>query len=577
MKKWVHKIREWYSSRKLREKTTVLFAIILCTYILLFLGLYQFGIKANMQEYTCNANKDVLNSVEKNITDGFQDSSMVSKWIMNSKEILAYLNTYDENNSQIIYDALTSIYAFVTTEPDLSSVYIFRKDGNYISINNGVTYVDKNQMDSEWYGEIEDANGGYVIKINGGGIFRQNSDKPLISLIREIHDINTQKPVGIIAINYFNDILKNAYSKFDDNKKEFIMFDLQGNIIEGSEELAGYSEVVRNGNISQQVIELDKNIFSKRIPDTPMVIVEKDNTTVFQVVAPQIIAAIVVFIFVTLFSFFVIGLFIKFSITNPVESLVHSMREVKNGWLRRVSIKLPNDEIGQLKNSYNTMLVEINRLIEVIVEKETAYQKAELNALQEQIKPHFLYNTLETIALLALEKPREEVYDAIETLGDFYRKFLSKGREQITLLDEFEIAKNYLKLQELRYGDIFHATYELDENVKGVLIPRLILQPLVENAIYHGIRPKGEQGDIFIGAKLQGQEMVIKVRDTGIGASQIWISEVMSKEGESFGLKSTLERISKYYHDRSSYHISSEEGYYFEVDIYIPVEELTYV
>lgn len=577
MKKWVHKIREWYSSRKLREKTTSLFAIILCTYILLFLGLYQFGIKANMKEYIYNANKDVLNSVEKNITDSFQDSSTVSKWIMNSKEILAYLNTDDENNSQIIYDALTSIYAFVTTENDLSSVYIFRNDGNYISINNGVTYVDKNQMDEDWYEEIEDANGGYVIKINGGGIFRQSSDKPLVSLIRVIHDINTQKPVGIIAINYFNDILKNAYSKFDDNKKEFIMFDLQGNKIEGSEELTEYSEIVKKGNISKKVTEIDKNIFSKRIPGTPVVMVEKDNTTAFQVVTPQIITAIVVFVFVTLLGFFVIGLFIKFSITNPVESLVRSMREVKNGWLRRVSIKLPDDEIGELKNSYNTMLVEINRLIDVIVEKETAYQKAELNALQEQMKPHFLYNTLETIALLALEKPREEVYDAIETLGDFYRKFLSKGREQITLSDEFEIAKNYLKLQELRYGDIFRATYELDEKVQNVLIPRLILQPLVENAIYHGIRPKGEKGDILIEAKLQEQELVIKVRDTGIGASQTWISEVMSKEGQSFGLKSTLERISKYYHDRSSYHISSEEGYYFEVYIYIPVEELTYV
>ena len=148
-----------------------------------FLGLYQFGIKANMKEYIYNANKDVLNSVEKNITDSFQDSSTVSKWIMNSKEILAYLNTDDENNSEIIYDALTSIYAFVTTENDLSSVYIFRNDGNYISINNGVTYVDKNQMDEDWYEEIEDANGGYVIKINGGGIFRQSSDKPLVSLI----------------------------------------------------------------------------------------------------------------------------------------------------------------------------------------------------------------------------------------------------------------------------------------------------------------------------------------------------------------------------------------------------------
>lgn len=321
---------------------------------------------------------------------------------------------------------------------------------------------------------------------------------------------------------------------------------------------------------------IDKNVFIKNIPNTPIVLAEKDNTSAFQFVAPRIIISIIVFILVTLFGFFILGLFIKFSITNPVESLVSSMREVKTGWLRRVSIKLPNDEIGELKNSYNTMLVEINRLIEELVEKEKAYQKAEMNALQEQIKPHFLYNTLETIALLALENPRDEVYDAIETLGKFYRKFLSKGQEEITLSDEVEIVKNYLKLQELRYGDIFHDIYDIDEKVKNVRIPRLILQPIVENALYHGIIPKGEEGDIYINAKQKEDKLVITVKDTGIGASEERISEVLSKKSQSFGLKSTLDRISKYYSNKVSYKISSEVGYYFEVEIYIPLEELKY-
>lgn len=222
------------------------------------------------------------------------------------------------------------------------------------------------------------------------------------------------------------------------------------------------------------------------------------------------------------------------------------------------------------------MLVEINRLIEELVEKEKAYQKAEMNALQEQIKPHFLYNTLETIALLALENPRDEVYDAIETLGKFYRKFLSKGQEEITLSDEVEIVKNYLKLQELRYGDIFHDIYDIDEKVKNVRIPRLILQPIVENALYHGIIPKGEEGDIYIKAKQKEDKLVITVKDTGIGASEERISEVLSKKSQSFGLKSTLDRISKYYSNKVSYKISSEVGYYFEVEIYIPLEELKY-
>lgn len=576
MRTWVHKIIEWYSSRKLKEKTTALFAVILCTYVLVIFAIYQFIIKANMDEYIYNANKDVLNSVEKNIMNSFSGGSTVSKWIMNSKEVLYFLNTDDVNKLGITYDALSVIYEFTIAEKALSSVYIFRNDGIYISINNGVTYLDKSKMDSAWHEEINRANGGYIIKINGGGAFRQISGKPVISLIRTIYDINSQKPVGIIVINYFDDILKSSYSEFDDTEKEFTVFDLQGNIIEGSEKLEKYSDEIREGNISCQVTAIDKNVFIKNIPNTPIVLAEKDNTSAFQFVAPRIIISIIVFILVTLFGFFILGLFIKFSITNPVESLVSSMREVKTGWLRRVSIKLPNDEIGELKNSYNTMLVEINRLIEELVEKEKAYQKAEMNALQEQIKPHFLYNTLETIALLALENPRDEVYDAIETLGKFYRKFLSKGQEEITLSDEVEIVKNYLKLQELRYGDIFHDIYDIDEKVKNVRIPRLILQPIVENALYHGIIPKGEEGDIYIKAKQKEDKLVITVKDTGIGASEERISEVLSKKSQSFGLKSTLDRISKYYSNKVSYKISSEVGYYFEVEIYIPLEELKY-
>ena len=136
--------------------------------------------------------------------------------------------------------------------------------------------------------------------------------------------------------------------------------------------------------------------------------------------------------------------------------------------------------------------------------------------------------------------------------------------------------KNYLKLQELRYGDIFHDIYDIDEKVKNVRIPRLILQPIVENALYHGIIPKGEEGDIYINAKQKEDKLVITVKDTGIGASEERISEVLSKKSQSFGLKSTLDRISKYYSNKVSYKISSEVGYYFEVEIYIPLEELKY-
>ena len=131
----------------------------------------------------------------------------------------------------------------------------------------------------------------------------------------------------MIVINYFDDILKSSYSEFDDTEKEFTVFDLQGNIIEGSEKLEKYSDEIREGNISCQVTAIDKNVFIKNIPNTPIVLAEKDNTSAFQFVAPRIIISIIVFILVTLFGFFILGLFIKFSITNPVVSHVCSMRE----------------------------------------------------------------------------------------------------------------------------------------------------------------------------------------------------------------------------------------------------------
>ena len=194
-----------------------------------------------------------------------------------------------------------------------------------------------------------------------------------------------------------------------------------------------------------------------------------------------------------------------------------------------------------------------------------------MDILQEQIKPHFLYNTIDMIANLALEAGAEPVFEALETLGDFYRRFLSKGSKEVTILEEIDIVRDYLRLQKLRYGDIFDDVYEIDKTLVGVTVPKLILQPLVENSLYHGIRMKGEKGLIRISVEKADGMVCISVYDDGVGMRPETIKDILdSREFRSFGVKGTIERINYYYRQNCEVTIRSEIYRYTEVVIKLP-------
>ena len=247
------------------------------------------------------------------------------------------------------------------------------------------------------------------------------------------------------------------------------------------------------------------------------------------------------------------------------------MRKSKDGFLYRVSMDSGIEEINILKDSYNDMLIEINRLLDEVVEKERGVQQAKFEVILEQINPHFLYNTLETIGYLALDRTGEDVYDAIVSLGDFYRSFLNNGDEMIAVQKEVDMVRNYLKLQRLRYDDIFEEQYEIDSSVLDYKIPKLLLQPLVENALYHGIRMKGEKGIIKISAYKENGVLVIAVYDNGVGMKKEKIEEVLREEKEGFGLKKTLQRVSYIYNKEKPYRIESKIGHYCKIELLIPL------
>lgn len=209
-----------------------------------------------------------------------------------------------------------------------------------------------------------------------------------------------------------------------------------------------------------------------------------------------------------------------------------------------------NDEVGQLGNSYNRMIQEVERLIELVYIEQKSKREAELKILQAQIKPHFLYNTLDTIQWMAKESKAFKIVEMVSALTTLFRIGLNKGNEFISVEEEIEHVKSYLIIQMTRYESKLEYEIEVDESVMNFQVLKLTIQPLVENAIYHGIRNKRGLGKISIRIYTKDDTLIFVVKDTGIGIEEETLNQLnhslktMSDEGKKgYGLYNVNERI----------------------------------
>jgi len=226
------------------------------------------------------------------------------------------------------------------------------------------------------------------------------------------------------------------------------------------------------------------------------------------------------------------------------------------------------DEITELGMSFNIMIGKIKELLDSKIKEQENLKKAELRALQAQINPHFLYNTLDTIIWMAESKKTDEVVKIVSALSDFFRISLSKGMDWITIGEELERIRSYLTIQKMRYRDILDFKIEVSENVVENTILKLILQPLVENALYHGIKNKRQGGTISIRARRKGEdEILLEVEDDGIGFMPQKLAQLRARlEDDSddirlesgFGIGNVNRRIKLYYGNSYGLSIQSE-------------------
>lgn len=273
----------------------------------------------------------------------------------------------------------------------------------------------------------------------------------------------------------------------------------------------------------------------------------------------------------------VLAMFVSAKISQPLRRLEKSVQSVGQGDFSTPIHVSGAHEVVQLSKRFNFMLHRIRQLMDQIIHEQEAKRKSELDVLQSQINPHFLYNTLNSVVRLAEKGKKEEIVATITSLSKFFRISLSKGKNIITLEEELEHVRHYLIIQKIRFKNKFNYAIECEQEALSCMTLKLILQPIVENAIHHGIEKMSDEGFIRIAASIKEERLVIQVSDNGLGMSRQVMEQLLSggirSGGSGVGVKNVNERIRLYYGKAYGLRFESdlEEGT--TVTITLPVEK----
>nr|WP_321298232.1 sensor histidine kinase [uncultured Sphaerochaeta sp.] len=271
-------------------------------------------------------------------------------------------------------------------------------------------------------------------------------------------------------------------------------------------------------------------------------------------------------VFVTIFAV-VTQRSVTSSINTPIKRLENLSKRIAEGDFT-VRVKLPQvSELDGLTDNLNIMAVKIQELIAENVREQQNLQKSEMKALQAQITPHFLYNTFDTIVWLAEEKKNDQVIDITRAFSSFFRISLNKGKDYLTVSEEFEHVKSYLTIQKIRYRDILDYEIEYVSEMANCQILKLVLQPIVENALYHGIKNKRGRGLLSVKGWRENNRLCFSVEDNGIGMTEEKLANIMEQISGSadpedlnnvYGLYNVNKRLELYYDASTKLNITSQ-------------------
>ena len=528
----------------------------------------------NSSEYT----HTIIQQMNQNIDSYIDYMENIAYLISSNEDVQDYL--FDEKiDNEGRYRILNQLQTILDSRSDIRNVGIISKNGRML-INDGSKSVnqDLDLNTQEWYATaLEKPNGPILTSSHVQHII--SGERPwVITLSRGIRDRSgsgEKEGVFFIDLNY------SAISELCDQstvgtKGYAFILDAKGNIVYHPQQQQLYNEL-QTENISLIMDTDEDTVLTGTGNDGKLYSISRSGKTGWTVVdctsvrellrksrqaqSVYVLTAIILVIVALLFSRFMAR-----SITLPIQKLRDSMKKVQEGDFSVSDVVVDSkNEIGSLTKSFDVMTHRIHELMEQNVHEQEEKRKSELKALQSQINPHFLYNTLDSIIWMAEGKKNEEVVLMTASLARLLRQSISNEDEVVPIANEVEYARGYLTIQKMRYKDKLEFQIEVDSSILYIPLIKLVLQPIIENAIYHGLKYKESKGLLIVKGFMKDGNAVLQVIDDGVGMDEETLAHIYDKHKVNYhsngvGVYNVQKRLKLYYGEDYGITYTSELG-----------------
>jgi len=592
------KVKKFFENLRLNVKFTILIVIMILIPITILAGFLFHNMEKNVIHENVNYMQYIMERNHDQILTNIDSINMSTQFFLSDEKMLQVLNDAAEKKMltaeellDFQHEDIESLERLVNNNPLLYRVSVYASNDNVQEMM-PILY-NKSRMQRLQWAEKKNYDGwnfNYIDNIFSS--FTMNQNRKIISLVTPVEDYNNGRIGTIESAMLMSAMFPSMYESIENEWSCFT--DKKGNIYFGTNEKKDSKELVKKllkkiekstakDKIKTYYIKLNGQdlvvsyLSMKEIPGT--LISTQDISKDLSHVRKQKYNFVFGMIILIIAAAFGINWIVN-RLLRQFYSILKSIREVQKGDLNVEIKNCGSDEMGELGIQINKMLIRIKKLMEDNIKRELMAKNAEIRALQNQINAHFIYNVLESIKMMAEIEEEYTISDAITSLGKMLRYNMKWVSNNVTVEEELSYIKNYMALMNIRYDFEIYLSINMPELIKRQRIPKMSLQPIVENAIVHGIEQLCEDTNIYVKGVLEGKDCVIEITDAGKGMSEeeleklnLKINGNMQITGESgIGLKNVSDRIKISFGEMYGIHIASKVGCYTKVMIKIPIQ-----